>query len=61
MLYYTSLIYFVPLKPELSYSSGLFTGPQQNGKQQKLDLKKWVLFLFFKLDYFGSIIPNQVA
>ena len=29
MLYYTSLIYFVPRKPELCYSSGPFTGPQQ--------------------------------
>ena len=29
MLYYTSLIYFVPCKLELCYSSGPFTGPQQ--------------------------------
>ena len=29
MMNYTSLIYFVPRKPELYYSSRPFTGPQQ--------------------------------
>ena len=40
-MYYTSLIYFVPRKPELCYSSGPFTGPQQKPNTYGIWIKRW--------------------